>query len=75
MKTTICHMVIEKLGTDFEFPEEVKGDLSKEHGYAMPILMKEHRALFFEVCDEVDKMIEQGVIYFNAADGIITQLG
>jgi hypothetical protein len=80
MKTTVAHLIAERLeekGESIEIPDEVKGDLVKEHNWMFfdrdgPMLMSNQRDLFHEVCDEVDKGVEDGTIIFNSEDGTIT---
>lgn len=80
MKTTVAHLIAERLeekGEKIEVPEQVKGDLIKEHNWLLfdrdgPMLMLNQNKLFHEVCDEIDKGIEDGTIIFNGEDGTIT---
>jgi len=79
-KTTVAHLIIEKLeqqGQSIDFPNHIKGDLIKEHNWAFfdrdgPMLMTNQKDLFHEVCDEIDKGVENGTIIFNGEDGTIT---
>ena len=80
MKTTVAHLIAERLetlGEKIEIPEEVKGDLIKEHNWMFfdregPMLMSNQTELFHKVCNEIDKGIEDGTIIFNGEDGTIT---
>lgn len=79
-KTTVAHLIVERLEEKeekIEIPSEVKGDLIKEHNWLFfdregPMLMTNQNKLFHEVCDEIDKGIENGTIIFNGEDGTIT---
>lgn len=79
METTVAHIVLERLkdkGVEVNYPEDVKGDLIKEHNWLMfssdgPKLMTSHKKLFENVCQEVDHAINEGVAHFSD-DGIIT---
>lgn len=79
-KTTIAHLIIEKLnqeGIIIEFPDDIKGDVIKEHNWSFfnrdgPMIMSNHTELFHEVCNEVDEWIKDGTIIFNGEDGTIT---
>ena len=80
MKTTVAHLIAERLeekGEKIEVPDQVKGDLIKEHNWLFfdregPMLMLNQNKLFHEICDEIDKGIEEGTIIFNGEDGTIT---
>lgn len=80
MKTTVAHLIAERLeenGELIEIPEDIKGDLVKEHNWMFfdrdgPMLMSNQRDLFHEVCDEIDKGVKDGTIIFNSEDGTIT---
>ena len=73
--TTVPHLVLEKfphIATAIEIPADIKGDIEKEHKYLFPILMRDHRTEWEIICEEVDKAIEQGCMFFNGEDGTIT---
>jgi len=78
-RTTIAHILIERLretGTNIEFPENLEGDLIKEHNWAIfsedgPKIMKNHRDLFYHICNEVDYAVSEGVAYFDDEDGSV----
>ena len=78
--TTVAHMIaekLEKLGKEIKIPEDIKGDLIKEHNWMFferegPLLMTNQRELFHQSCDEIDKGISSGTITFNSDDGTIT---
>jgi len=80
MKTTVAHLIAERLeekGEKIEIPNEFKGDLIKEHNWLFferdgPLLMTNQTKMFHEVCDEIDKGIEEGTIIFNSEDGTVT---
>ena len=79
-KTTVAHLVAERLeqqGEKIEIPDEIKGDLIKEHNWLFfdrdgPMLMTNHTALFHEVCNELDTSIASGETIFDSSDGTIT---
>jgi len=71
-KTTVAHIIIERLthrGIILEFPNTVKGDLIKEHDWAMSTtgfdLINNFRDIFDEVCNEVDDQVQNGSIIFT----------
>lgn len=82
MQTTIAHIIIERLrlaGVHINFPDHIKGDMMKEHAWAMfsqegPKLMVNHKELFENVCKEIDHAIAEGVAIFGD-DGLITIKG
>ena len=81
-QTTIAHIILEKLkGTknEFKFPLDIKDNLQAEHDWALshpegPQIMHNHKDLFYETCDEIDKGIADGILTFSVEDGIITYL-
>ena len=79
-KTTVAHIIIERLsqcGVSLVFPEEVKGDLIKEHDWAMSTagfdLINNFRDIFDEVCNEVDDQVENGSIIFTDLGLIVSK--
>ena len=72
-KTTIAHMIIERLakqnGIILTFPTKVKGDLEKEHDWAMSVsgfnLINNFRDIFDEVCNEIDDQVASGEVIFT----------
>ena len=79
-KTTVAHIIIERLsqcGVNLVFPEEVKGDLIKEHDWAMSTagfdLINNFRDIFDEVCNEVDDQVENGSIIFTDLGLIVSK--
>jgi hypothetical protein len=79
MKTTIAHIIIERLKqtkTIIDFPAEFQGDLEKEHNWALfsptgPKLMKNYPEMWGNICTEIDFAINEGVAHFGD-NGIIT---
>ncbi len=76
-QTTVAHLIIKRLsiiGIKLVFPDEYKGDLLTEHDFAMRTdgfdLINQYPDLFHEVCDEVDRMIEDGSCHFTD-DGVV----
>ena len=79
-KTTVAHIIIERLaqrGVNLEFPDKVKGDLIKEHDWAMSTagfdLINNFKDIFDEVCNEVDDQVENGSIIFTDLGLIISK--
>ena len=78
-RTTIAHIIIDRLnlaGTKISFPENLNGDLIKEHNWAVldpegPKLMLNQKELFMNVCKEIDYAVSEGVAYFDDKDGSI----
>ena len=79
METTIAHIVIERLNHSLKkkiiFPDIVKGNLMKEHAWAMfsqtgPKLIVNHKDLFENVCKEVDHAIAEGVVVWDGTGKI-----
>ena len=76
-ETTVPHMILEQfphIGEAIEIPDEVKGDLTAEHNFLFPIIMKEYKKEWAIVCEEVDKGIEAGTLVFNGETGTITKV-
>lgn len=79
MKTTIAHIIIERLNhskNKITFPESFNGDLVKEHNWALfspegPKLMSSYPKLWNNVCEEIDYAIAEGVAHFSDT-GVIT---
>lgn len=81
-RTTIVHLMIERINEKrekelIEFPEDIRGDLIKEHNWGLfdkdgPKLMQTHNLLFLTICQEIDEKINDGTIIFNVEDGTIT---
>ena len=76
-RTTVAHLILERLekkGLSATFPEHVKGDLMKEHDWAMSTsgfnLISNFKELFEEVCEEVDDLVDTGKVTFTE-DGIL----
>ena len=76
-RTTVAHLILERLekqGISLPFPEHVKGDLMKEHDWAMSTsgfnLISNFKELFEEVCEDVDELVNTGKVIFTG-DGIL----
>jgi len=71
-KTTLAHLMIDRMATDasqFDWPIEYKGDLLKEHGWAMDTsggnFMERWPDLFEQICYEIDEWIAGGIVVFH----------
>ena len=76
-KTTIPHLVIERyphIAESVTIPDDIKGDEKAEHNFLFPLLMRNFSKEWIEICEEVDKLIEEGEASFDSADGTITLL-
>ena len=82
-ETTIPHIVKKAIeleyGINIEFPEEIKGDLEKEHDYliwdeAGPSLSKNYEEHWSKACEEIDHLVDDGTVYFNCDNGIVVYL-
>tara|TARA_B100000287_G_scaffold238868_1_gene224645 strand:+ start:824 stop:1069 length:246 start_codon:yes stop_codon:yes gene_type:complete len=76
--TTVPHLVLdydENIRKSITIPDEIKGDISAEHNYLYPILMRDYPKEWQIICEEVDQGIEAGTMIFNGADGTITLTG
>jgi len=75
--TTVPHLVLERfphIAKVIKVPDDMQGDLQAEHGFLYPRIMKDYRAEWEIVCEEVDKGIEAGTAVFNGATGEVTLL-
>ena len=79
MQTTVPHIVVERLPEDkrnFDYPDDVKGDLIKEHNWLLSKeglnIIASYSDLFTNVCEEVDAAVNEGVAVFDGETGIIT---
>jgi len=75
--TTVPHLVLERfphVARAIEIPEDIQGDTNAEHQFLFPILMKDYRAEWEMICEEVDTGVAEGSISFNLGTGEITLL-
>lgn len=75
-QTTVPHIVAARIDLEVNYPDDVKGDLIKEHNFLLfsndgPKIMLNHKKVFEDVCKEVDYAINEGVAHFSD-EGIIT---
>lgn len=78
-QTTVPHIVASRINLEVSFPEDIEGDLVKEHNFLIfdergPKLMVNYKQLFEDVCKEVDYAVSEGVAHFGD-DGIISMTG
>ena len=75
--TTVPHLVLERyphIARAIEIPEDIQGDINAEHRFLFPILMRDFRAEWEIICEEVDTGLEEGTVIFNGETGEITLL-
>lgn len=78
LKTTVPHLVLERhphIARAIEIPEDIKGDLDKEHDFLFPLIMKDFPTEWDSVCEEVDESVEGGSMVFDGETGTITIVG
>ena len=74
---TVPHLVLERfphIAQAIKIPSEIQGDTNAEHRFLFPILMKDYRAEWEIICEEVDTGLEEGTVIFNGETGEITLL-
>lgn len=73
--TTIPHLLLDSypnVANTIDIPDDIKGDISKEHDFLWPILMSKFPKEWGVICDEVDEAIEDGRFIFDSGSGVIT---
>ena len=81
-QTTVPHLVLENNPSiKAQVTQEIhvtsnptEEQLIEEHNKLYPVIMKDFKEAWHEVCEEVDKGIEDGSLIFDSATGIITKV-
>lgn len=81
-QTTVPHLVLENNPViKAQVTQEIyvssnptETQLLEEHSKLYPVIMRDFREAWAEVCEEVDKGIEAGSLIFDGETGIITKV-
>ena len=81
-QTTVPHLVLENNPAikaqvsqeTYVASNPTEAQLLEEHSKLYPVIMRDFREAWAEVCEEVDKGIEEGSLIFDGETGIITKV-